>query len=78
MKFFYWLLFNLGLSIVHVYIFGDFLLNKFLQKRGKYPPLIAFLLAPTSCGVNRVRLQRDIRKGTLVHCTASRRQRNGE
>ena len=29
------------------------MLNEFLQKRGKFPLLIAFLLAPSSCGVNR-------------------------
>ena len=35
-----------------------------------FPLLIAFLLAPSGCGVNRAWLQRDIRKGTLVHCRA--------
>ena len=52
MNIFYWLFFNLGLSTVHIN-FGNFLLNKFRQKRGKFPLLIAFLLAPSRCGVNR-------------------------
>ena len=52
--------------------------NEFLQKRGKFPLLIALLLAPSGCGVNTAWLQRDVRKGMHVHCKASRRQRNGE
>ena len=78
MKKCYWLFFNIRLSTVHIN-FGDFLLNEFLQKRGKFPLLITFLLAPSGCGVNRARLQRDVRKGTpVLHCRASRWQRNGE
>ena len=77
MNIFYWLFFNLEVSTVHIY-FWRFLLNEFLQKRGKFPLLIACLLAPSCCGVNRAWLQRDITKGTLVHCRASRRQRNSE
>ena len=61
MKNFYCLFFNLGLS---TQIFGEFLLNEFLQKRGKFPLLIAFLQAPSGCRVNRAWLQRDVRKGT--------------
>ena len=47
----------------------------FLQKRGKFPLLITLLLAPSGCGVNRAWLQRDVRKGTLVHCKTSHRQK---
>ena len=37
-----------------------------LQKRSKFPLLIALLLAPSGCGVNRAWLQRDVRKETLT------------
>ena len=66
MKNFYWLFFNLRLSTVHIY-FWRFLLNEFLQKRGKFPLVIAFLLAPSGCSVNRAWLQRDVRKRNV--CT---------
>ena len=79
MKLFSCLVFNLGLNIYCSHKFLEiFLLNKFLQRRGKFPLLIVFLLAPTGCGVNRVWLQRDVRIRTLVHCRASLRQRNDE
>ena len=48
------------------------MLNELLQKRGKFPLLIAFLLAPSGCGVNGEWLQRDVRKGTLVHIAGPR------
>ena len=67
MKNFYWLFFNLGLNIVHIN-YGYFLLNEFLQKLSNFPLLIALLLAPSGCVVNRAWLQHDVRKGTLVHC----------
>ena len=70
MKHFYWLFFNLGLLFTKIFV--DFLLTEFLQKRGKFPLLIALLLALPGCGVNRAWLQCDVRKGTLVHCNAPR------
>ena len=64
MNIFYWQFLNLGLSTVHK-LFCHFLLSNVLQKRGKFPLLIALLLAASSCDVNRVWLQRDIRKDPL-------------
>ena len=43
------------------------MLDNVLQKRGKFPLLIALLLDPSGCGVNRAWLHRDVRKGTLSH-----------
>ena len=77
MKHFYLLSPNLGLSTVHINVWR-FFAQRISAKRGKFPLLIAFLLAPSGCGVNRAWLQRDIRKGTLVHCRALRLQINGE
>ena len=48
------------------------MLSKFLQKEGKFPLLIALLLAPSGCSVNRAWLQRDVRRGMHVHCKALR------
>ena len=73
----YWLFFNLGLSTVHINIWRYFA-QRVSAKRGKFPLLIALLLAPSGCSVNKAWLQHDVRKGMLVHCKTSRLQRNGE
>ena len=65
----YWLFLNLGLSTVHKH-FLRFLLNNVLKKRGKFPLLISLLLAASGCGVNRVWLQCDVRKGMLSHASS--------
>ena len=54
------------------------MLNEFLQKRGKFPLLIAFLLVASCCSVNRVWLQRDVRKGTLVYTLWGLMSRDGK
>ena len=65
MNIFYWLFFNLGLSTVEIH-FWRFFTQRVSAKRGKFPLLIAFLLAPSGCGVNWAWLQHDVRKGMLV------------
>ena len=50
------------------HIFLDiFCSTSFCKQRGQFPLLIACVLAPSSCGVRRAWLQRDVRKGMLVH-----------
>ena len=43
--------------------------NNVLQKRSKFPLLISLLPPAFGCGVNRAWLQRDVRKGTLLHAS---------
>ena len=59
---------NLRLSTFHKTILR-FFAQRCFAKRGKVPLLIALLLDSSGCDVNRAWVQREIRKGTLLHAS---------
>ena len=68
MKFLFFILLAILESWVEYYsqnVVDIFCSTSFCKQRGQFPLLIACVLAPSSCGVRRVWLQCDIRKGTL-------------